>query len=695
MKRILFVLVAACVLPTGPALAQTPVSTHIHYQGRLDDNGSPANGTYDLEFRLYDVASGGTHLGPVICTDNRLVTDGEFEIALDFGDQYDGNARWLQIAVRPDNTAGNCFGGPYTTLGPRQPLRAAPFALHALNAGQWSSSGSDITNTNTGFVGINRTNTVGLEWFGVHAPVNSGYGGMYITTEGATAWPFYGYKAGTQAAWTYLDGGTGDWHVNVDGNKLTVTDEGNVGIRTTAPAYPLHVNGSTADRTIHAENAAASGSALRGEATHTASSNVGVWGQSASTLGSGIFGFATATSGAPAAVRGDVDSPTGYGAYFTGVAGSRNFFERRVGIGTDSPAHLLHVTENATTNAIHGQNAGAGAGVFGHQAATTGIRDGVGGRTDSSAGRGVFGWATSAIGNAYGVQGQTDSNAGRALYGIATAASGTTYGCRAEVNSASGYAAYFEGPVGSQNYFERAVGIGTTNPGSTLSVNGTADILGPVSIGITGADARLLVRGVTGEDAFRVRVDSSTKLLVKDNGGVGIGANFGTLPDNGLRTAGAVGIGADPGSFTLLCNGDAAKPGGGLWSSTCDARLKREITPLAPGTLDRLLSLNGYEFEYVADVVASGLGLPGRQVGLIAQEVQQAFPGWVDADDQGYLYVTERGLTAIIVEALRELRAEKDAAVDALRAENDELRARLARIEARLADDVTADDATK
>jgi hypothetical protein len=95
--------------------------------------------------------------------------------------------------------------------------------------------------------------------------------------------------------------------------------------------------------------------------------------------------------------------------------------------------------------------------------------------------------------------------------------------------------------------------------------------------------------------------------------------------------------------------------------------LKHSIEPLQSGTLDRLLALNGYTFEYHDDAIESRLALPGSQIGLIAQEVTEVFPDWVDADAEGYLYVTERGLTAIIVEALRELRAEKDAGIDELR----------------------------
>ncbi len=178
--------------------------------------------------------------------------------------------------------------------------------------------------------------------------------------------------------------------------------------------------------------------------------------------------------------------------------------------------------------------------------------------------------------------------------------------------------------------------VGNVSAGNVSAAD--ADFSGRMSIGVTGADARLLVRGTIGEDAFRVRVEGATKLLVKDNGGVGIGSNFGAVPTNGLRVLGAVGIGADPGAFTLVSNGDAAKPGGGSWSVFSDARLKRNIEPLEPGTLDRLFSLQGCTFEYVDQAIEERLGLPGRQTGFVAQEVARVFPEWVKADQEGYLY---------------------------------------------------------
>ncbi len=43
------------------ATATLAQSTGFTYQGRLQDNGTPANGSYDLQFTLFD--SGGTQIG--------------------------------------------------------------------------------------------------------------------------------------------------------------------------------------------------------------------------------------------------------------------------------------------------------------------------------------------------------------------------------------------------------------------------------------------------------------------------------------------------------------------------------------------------------------------------------------------------------------------------------------------------------
>lgn len=125
------------------ALAQGPVPTVFTYQGKLANSGSPVNGPVDLQFRLFNAASGGVQVGPTVCVDSAAVADGYFTAALDFGAQFAGQALFLDIAVRT-NTALACTDPTgYTNLAPRQALTATPYAMYALsgNAGPQGPAG--------------------------------------------------------------------------------------------------------------------------------------------------------------------------------------------------------------------------------------------------------------------------------------------------------------------------------------------------------------------------------------------------------------------------------------------------------------------------------------------------------------------------------------------------------------------------
>ncbi len=215
-----------------------------------------------------------------------------------------------------------------------------------------------------------------------------------------------------------------------------------------------------------------------------------------------------------------------------------------------------------------------------------------------------------------------------------------------------------------------------------LVIDGSTDRVG---IGTSTPDSRLDIRGFAGEDALRIRVDGNTRMRLYQNGGTALGGNPSTVPTNGLYVASNTGIGTtSPGSFLLAVNGDAAKPGGGSWSNFSDKRLKRDIQSIEPGILDHLLTLRGYTFEYLAHAIENRLALPGRQFGLIAQEVIEVIPEWVDTDDEGYLYITERGTTALFIEALRELRKEKNSEIESLHTKLEEKYNRIHDLERRI-----------
>lgn len=132
-------------------------------------------------------------------------------------------------------------------------------------------------------------------------------------------------------------------------------------------------------------------------------------------------------------------------------------------------------------------------------------------------------------------------------------------------------------------------------------------------------------------------------------------------------------------TYTLNCYGDAGKPGGGLWSTFSDARLKSNINTMA-GSLDTLDALRPVTFNYTDKDHFSYV--EGTIPGFIAQEVQQVMPQWVGQGEDGYLYLNPIGYEAMVVDAIQELRAEKDSQIQALQSENEMLRARLDRLEA-------------
>ena len=121
-------LTALFVLCAADARAQTSAFT---YQGRLTDAGSPANGAYDFEFRLYDAETGGAQLAPAQTLAGVQVMNGTFTVRLDFGAGAfaSGQARYLEIGVRRGGEAGE-----FTLLVPRQQLTAAPYALRSQSA---------------------------------------------------------------------------------------------------------------------------------------------------------------------------------------------------------------------------------------------------------------------------------------------------------------------------------------------------------------------------------------------------------------------------------------------------------------------------------------------------------------------------------------------------------------------------------
>ena len=84
-----------------------------------------------------------------------------------------------------------------------------------------------------------------------------------------------------------------------------------------------------------------------------------------------------------------------------------------------------------------------------------------------------------------------------------------------------------------------------------------------------------------------------------------------------------------------------------------DVRWKRNIVPLE-GALDKVLSLKGVAFEWKLEEYPDNGFREGKQIGLIAQEVEKVLPELVRTDRDGYKAVEYQKITAVLVEAIKE-----------------------------------------
>src|SRR5215467_7916300 len=81
----------------GTSICQT---TEFTYKGRLADAGTPANGTYDLEFKVFDASTGGTLLS-TLDRPASTIANGDYVVSLDFGSgTFTGSARYLEVSYR-------------------------------------------------------------------------------------------------------------------------------------------------------------------------------------------------------------------------------------------------------------------------------------------------------------------------------------------------------------------------------------------------------------------------------------------------------------------------------------------------------------------------------------------------------------------------------------------------------------------
>lgn len=124
----------------GSVAASASAQTSFTYQGRLDRDGTPQPGVFDLQFSLFNDPAAGAQIGSTICSEDVIVADdGTFTTTLDFGQLSYLNPMYLEIGVRSGADVACSDPREYDVL-PRQPLTASPMAFNALRLNGLSSS---------------------------------------------------------------------------------------------------------------------------------------------------------------------------------------------------------------------------------------------------------------------------------------------------------------------------------------------------------------------------------------------------------------------------------------------------------------------------------------------------------------------------------------------------------------------------
>ena len=135
MKTKLHPLLLTLALFAGATTQLFAQGTAFAYQGRLNINGSQANGLYDLRFTVCDALTNGNIIAGPLTNSATGVTNGLFAVTLDFGaGVFNGTARWLQLDVRTNGAAS------FTALLPLQQVQPVPYAIFANTASNVSGT---------------------------------------------------------------------------------------------------------------------------------------------------------------------------------------------------------------------------------------------------------------------------------------------------------------------------------------------------------------------------------------------------------------------------------------------------------------------------------------------------------------------------------------------------------------------------
>lgn len=653
---------AACVIVCAGTAVQGQ-TTGFTYQGQLQSSSALASGSYDFEFLLYDALSGGNQIGATLSRSSVSVANGIFSVPLDFGSNFPGANRFLEIHVRQTG------GGAFTLLLPRQAVSTDPYSIKSLNADTalnatnatnaanlTSPLAGDVTGTQgtttvTRLQGRNLANTLPAngqvlkfntatnQWEPNTDNTSAGGGG---TITGVT--PGTGLTGG---------GTTGNVTLNITNGGVGTTqlaDGGVTGGKITAGQVVKNINGLTDSVTLaagtnitltpsgNALTIAAPG-ALASVSHDTSLSGNGTGG---STLGINV---PLQLSGSAA---GSIVSVTNTGAG-TGVYGYSPAGQGVYGASIDGKGVLGFSSYNTGVDARSSSGFGVsgqstfGTGVYGESGTLAGQNPAIYGKTFAAdpAGIGVYGFS----GTGRGVQGNSDTGTG--VFGFTNTGAGV-YGASATGPGVSGTSD--SGNI-IEGYGNGGLKFRVTNSGR---IDGQGICVGPYCLENPG---RIIAGGLGGEFTFLDRTVNS----------------FVDNPTNGQRW-----LWYASGSKARLWSGSdklSIDPSGNLTITGCisasniacasDSRLKEHVKSLSYG-LGEVLRLRPVSWQWKDTATTQ------PNLGLVAQEVEPILPELVlhNVDDKNSLGLNYMGLIPVLVKGIQQQQAQIEAQAKQIEKQN-------------------------
>jgi hypothetical protein len=343
-------LVFMSLCPVYSVFAQT---TAFSYQGSLNVGGVPANGSFDLQFKMFDSVSGGTQQGSTVTKNAVAVANGLFAVTLDFGASvFPGADRFLEISAQ---TAG---GAGFTTLSPRSPVLSTPYSIQSVSS---NTAGTAAFATSAGSAQSISGPLTASNPTAALAVTNNAQG---IANPDLNNLPPAGLKAESTATNDQTAGVIGISNSNYGAGVLGIAkgsaQPGNVGLQT-AGVVGIAVSATGPANGIRGETLSSSGWGVHGVADSTTGNANGVVGETYSPFGAAFFGRSfgsgdliklanDSTIGLNPRFRVAWDGSVTTGGYITTASGFRSALTIQSGGTAALPNFFVDLNGDVTTH---------------------------------------------------------------------------------------------------------------------------------------------------------------------------------------------------------------------------------------------------------------------------------------------------------------------------------------------------------